>query len=66
VREQVQDRLGRRTRDELAELAVSHDLPLDEVQDLATASSDPQIAWRAQINRHELLPFGPGPPERNE
>jgi crotonobetainyl-CoA:carnitine CoA-transferase CaiB-like acyl-CoA transferase len=65
IRERVQERLGRRSRDELTELSVTHDLPLDEVQDLAIAASNPQIVWRAQSNQHGLLPFGPGP-ERNE
>jgi crotonobetainyl-CoA:carnitine CoA-transferase CaiB-like acyl-CoA transferase len=64
VREGVQERLGRLSSDELAELSVTHDLPLDEVQDLARAASHQQIAWRAQGNQHGLLPFGPGP-ERN-
>jgi crotonobetainyl-CoA:carnitine CoA-transferase CaiB-like acyl-CoA transferase len=66
VREKVQDRLGLRSRDELVELSVTHDLPLDEVRDPATAASNPQIAWRVQRNAHELLPFGPRPAERVE
>jgi crotonobetainyl-CoA:carnitine CoA-transferase CaiB-like acyl-CoA transferase len=65
VRERVQERLGQRSGDELAELSVTHDLPLDEVQDLASAASNRQIAWRAQRNQDRLLPFGPEP-ERND
>lgn len=61
VRRRVQMAIGARTRDELANLAATFDLPLDEVSDAASASQNEQIAWRKGLDRSTgLLPVGPG------
>jgi crotonobetainyl-CoA:carnitine CoA-transferase CaiB-like acyl-CoA transferase len=61
VRQRIQDELGRRTREHIADLVRTFDLPLDEVRDLDAADEFEQTAWRRGLSRHDgLLAFGPG------
>jgi crotonobetainyl-CoA:carnitine CoA-transferase CaiB-like acyl-CoA transferase len=61
VRRRIQHELGRRTREQIADLMVAYDLPLDEVRDLDAAAGSEQIVWRRGLSRHGgLLAFGPG------
>jgi crotonobetainyl-CoA:carnitine CoA-transferase CaiB-like acyl-CoA transferase len=61
VRQRVQDEIGRRTSVEVAELAARFDLPLDEIQDAASAPPNDQVEWRQRrAEQGGLIPVGPG------
>lgn len=61
VRQRVQHEVGRRTAAQLTALAVEFDLPLDRVQDVASAGDSEPVRWRRGLSVHRgLLPFGPG------
>jgi crotonobetainyl-CoA:carnitine CoA-transferase CaiB-like acyl-CoA transferase len=61
VRRRVQDEIGRRSASEVAALAASFDLPLDEIQDAASDPTNDQVEWRKRLALQDgLIPVGPG------
>lgn len=60
VRDRISHELGRRTREQILDLATTFDLPLDEVHAAGDLEHE-QVRWRrALANVKGMLPFGPG------